>query len=299
MSDLLIQVLGLVALIGGTVMGYRRWVNPRPNLGLQAKGLLLLLTLTFVGALFGSVGWWFADARSFSWLLPPLASRMLASAAWAFAVVVFMALEHPTVHRLRLAILMLVTYFVPLVIAIVLFHLDRFDFTAPITYAFFIISIGMTISALWYLFRQPVILPELSPQDSISTSPMSWLWLLIVAVVTAVWGLALFFTDSGSLDWLWVWPGDLLTSRLIAVMLLTLAVASWYARPDWDTTRIMLFTISVYAAGMTAASLWNAISNQPVKGSYALVFGLMALVSIVILAFNRQPVVLSDGASGS
>ena len=33
-------------------------------------------------------------------------------------------------------------------------------------------------------------------------------------------------TDSGPVPFVWVWPGDLLTSRLIGVMLLTIAVGA-------------------------------------------------------------------------
>ena len=60
-------------------MGYRRWVGPRET-GIQGKGMLQLSVLTLAGGLLGSVGWWLDDPRSFSWDLPPLAGRMLASA---------------------------------------------------------------------------------------------------------------------------------------------------------------------------------------------------------------------------
>jgi len=48
--------------------------------------MLLLSVLTLVGGLLGSTGWWIDDSRSFSWNLPPLASRMLAPSCFAFGV---------------------------------------------------------------------------------------------------------------------------------------------------------------------------------------------------------------------
>lgn len=71
---------------------------------------------------------------SFSWDLPPLASRMLAAAGWAFGVATLAALQRPVPHRTGL--LMLATYLAPLLAAVLLFHLDPY---APITYAFFAI----------------------------------------------------------------------------------------------------------------------------------------------------------------
>ena len=55
--------------------------------------------------------------------------------------------------------LMLAVYLAPLLVTASLFHLDRFDPAAPITYVFFALVLTMTVAALWYLFEQPVIVP--------------------------------------------------------------------------------------------------------------------------------------------
>ncbi|MBE7528911.1 MAG: hypothetical protein HND44_20240 [Chloroflexi bacterium] len=112
-----------------------------------------IVILTGVGGFVGAFGWWFDVRASFSWDLPPLASRMLAAAAWAFAVGCWQALARPSLPRLRLIIIMLFVYLTPLAAAIVLFHLDRFDWTAPITYAFFVIVLGMVALTIWHLFH--------------------------------------------------------------------------------------------------------------------------------------------------
>jgi len=59
---------------------------------------------------------------------------MLAAAGWSFALVCWLALERPSLPRLRLVVIMLFVYLTPLAVAILLFHLSRFDWMAPITY---------------------------------------------------------------------------------------------------------------------------------------------------------------------
>src|SRR5215217_2315999 len=105
MGGLLVQFLGLFALLGLVAWGYRHWISPR-HVGIQGKGMLLLSVVTLVGGLLGSTGWCIDDPRCFSWDLPPLASRMLA------------------------------VYLTPLLVTAPLLNLDRFDPAAPITYVY-------------------------------------------------------------------------------------------------------------------------------------------------------------------
>jgi hypothetical protein len=291
--DLLLQALVGVGILGaGLWFGYRRWIRPRERaLGIQARGVLLLLVLTFMGGLIGSPFWWLDEARSFAWDLPLLASRMLAAAALSFAVGTFMALQRPSARRVRLVLVMLAVYLAPLVAVIGLFHLDRFDFAAPITYAFFAVSGGMTVAALWYLLRQPAVLAE-QPGDSASARPAVRAWLAIVAALAAAWGLALFARDSGPVPLLWVWPGDLLTRRLIGVMLLAFAAGAAASMRSADAARMMLAVILTYGFGLALAALWNALSNRPVPIAYTVVFGTIALGSAALLA-RQEPVATS------
>ena len=285
MDGLLVQFLGLFALLGLAAWGYRHWISTR-QIGIQGRGMLLLCVVTLVGGLVGSTGWWIDDPRSFSWDLPPLASRMLASAGWAFGVATLAALYRPVPRRTRLVMLMLAIYLAPLLVSAPLFHLDRFDPAAPITYVFFALVLTMTVGALWYLFEQPVIVPN-EPADSLAPTALVGRWLSLVAAVTALWGLALFVTDSGPSSLIWVWPGDLLTSRLIAVMLLTIAVGAAYALRYADASKVMLGVIAVYGFGVMVANLWNILANKPVIPSYVAAFGIMFLVSATLLTAER------------
>jgi hypothetical protein len=286
MSDLLVQLLGLLGLATGLFLGYRKWIQPRTGLSRQAQGLFLLLILTMMGGFLGSFGWWMDDPRAFSWDLPPLAGRMLAAAGWAFAVACYMALGKPTYERVRLNLWMLFVYLTPLALTIFAFHLDYFDPRAPITYAFFLI-VGIMIAATsWYLYKQPKILSD-DLQDSSLLNKTVRIWLSMISLVMFLWGAALFATDSGPSKLIWVWAGDLLSSRLIGVMLLTIAVGAGYSRKTADTAKLMLAMLLTYSAGIAIASAWGALSGKPVVFSYLIVFGLVGGISSLLLTKNN------------
>ncbi len=286
MNDIVIQIAGLITLIVAIGGGYWRWVRPHNNLTLQAKGLLLLVIMTMAGGLIGSTGWWVDEPRAFAWDLPPLASRMLAAAGWAFGATTLAALQRPTRQRLRLVLLMIAVYLIPLAIAIVVFHMDQFDFSAPIAYAFFIIVTALVIPTLWYLVRPPVVILD-DHQEKPPSQPIR-IWLSVVAAVTALWGIALFITDSGPVSLIWVWPGDLLTSRLIAAMLLTITTAALYSLRGSDVARVTLVVLVVYGLGAALANLWNATAGKPIQPLYVLAFGLIGIISLVLF-MQRQP----------
>lgn len=273
------QVLGLLMLIAGVGGAYWFLVRPRvPPSDIQRTGLLMLLVLTMMGGFIGSIGWWTDNPASFSWDLPLLASRMLGAAAVAFGGLNWLVLTYPTQRRVRLALLMLLTYLLPLAVAIVLFHLNRFDPAAPITYSFFIIVIGMILAGGWYLWKQPLIVED-AARDTRPTSSLSRGWLTGLAILMGVWGIALFLSDTGP-DLIWAWPGDLLTSRLIAVMLLTISAAAFYSRNRADTAHLTHVLVLVYGLGVVAANIAHALEGKPVKPVYVAVFGIMAFISL-------------------
>jgi hypothetical protein len=144
----------------------------------------------------------------------------------------------------------------------------------------------MSVGALWYLFEQPVIVPS-EPADSLATRALVSSWLGLVAAVCALWGLALFVTDDGPWGLIWVWPGDLLTSRLIAVMLLTIASGAVYARRYADVSRVMVGMIAVYGFWVMLANLWNILASLPVNLTYVAVFGIIFVTSTTLLLAER------------
>ena len=290
MLDLTAQILALGLLVSGVVFGYWRWIKPRRRqLSQSAVGLLALLVLTLMGGFIGAPIWWVDAEQSFAWDLPPLASRMLAVASWTFALVFFLTLKRPTNQRVRLALILLNVYLWPLALAIVGRHLDRFDFGKSITYGFFVIAIGMAAAGLWFLWRQPTIETE-RPITQPAPAKLPRAWLSMVVMLTGLWGLALFLTDDGPSTLVWVWPGDLLTSRLIAVMLWTIAAGSLYAMRYRDIASIMLTAMMVYGVGVALATGWNAFWGLPVRLSYFVAFLSMGLVSAMMLKMQRDAI---------
>jgi hypothetical protein len=292
--DYVMQILAAGMLVVVIGVAYLKWIRPlRVTLDFQQRCALLLTSLALAGGLLGSPFWWLDESRSFSWDLPPLASRMLASAGLSFFVVCLLTLKRPTFRRLRLVMLLLFVYLAPLAAAIFLFHLDRFDPAHPITYNFFAIAILMTVASAWFLLQPPKpILPD-ELREFVPASLLLKSWLAAVGLLSGVWGVAIFVTDQGPSDLIWVWPGDLLTSRLIGVMLLTIALGAIYSLRYADTASVMLAMIITYALGLAAASLWLLTAGLPIKDAYFLVFWIIFLISAAILIIERANQLLS------
>jgi hypothetical protein len=197
-----------------------------------------------------------------------------------------MSLQHPSRRRVRLVLLMLAVYLIPLLAALLFFHLQRVDFAAPITYAFFLTVILLSAGALWFLLQQPAILSE-TPRDTIAARRSVRVWLVVVAVIVGLWGVALLLTDQGPSGEIWPWPGDGLTNRLIAAMLITIAVSALLNCTYADVARIMLGVTWLYGMGLAIASAWNRLAGKPIKLSYLVVFGIIGLGSAMLLLLDR------------
>lgn len=295
MRDLLFQLVGLFLLLGALGGGY--WLLRRrypAQLTWPQQGILLLTLLTLGGGFVGAFPWWLDVAASFAWDLPPLASRLLAAAGWAFALACGLALRHPTQRHLRLIMVMLTIYLAPLALAILFFHLDRFDPAASITYAFFAIVTIMLLPTLWFCWRPVGVVAE-TPSDRRPPKAVVQSWLGLVALLTGLWGLALFVTHQGPSPLIWLWPQDLLASRLIAVMLLTIAAAALYSLRYPTLARTTLAATLLYGVGGVAAALGNLLAAKSVPLAYGVAFGILALGSLLWLlvgvACRPQPLI--------
>jgi hypothetical protein len=296
MGELALNLFFLVVIAGGVAAVDRRWVRPRrARLDLQGRAFLGFVTVASMVGFVGSPFWFLDLEQSFSWDLPPLASRMLAAAGVAFTVACVLTLRAPTPPRARLLLAMIATYMLPLTVAILLFHLDRFDPGAAITYGFFTVVVGVDVATLWFLTRTPV-LAEPFPADAAPPGSTVSAWLAAIAVVTGLWGLALFVTDLGPIAALWVWPGDLLSSRLIGVMLLTIAVACGLGRSRSDTAAMALTVTITYAIGVIAAGLASVLFARPVPVAYVLAFAVFGIGSAVVGRIRRPTEVPATSA---
>src|SRR5690606_36766510 len=108
---------------------------------------------------------------------------------------------------------------------IVVFHLDRFDFAQPITWGFFAIAMGLPASIL------ALARPSLTwPRRRGFSGPL--LAVTIAGAILLAWGLLMFIWPAAPVRAAFAWPGDPLTSRLIAAMLFTLGLAMMWAARD-------------------------------------------------------------------
>jgi hypothetical protein len=292
--QLLELVLALILLSCGVYVGWQRWVGPvRAELDSQATGMLMLVILAVVGGAVGSPFWWRDDPNSFSWMLPPLAARLLGSAAAAFALTGYYALEHRSERLVRTYVALLAVYLAPLVVVILLLHLDRFNWHAPISYAFFVIAGGMALAANWHLVRRTTLGAGFADKDEPVSPPIAlrcWLW--AVAISAGLWGISLFVYPTFPWPEVFIWPRDALTSRLIAAMLLTLSTAAVLGMQSTKQARMSLWMFIAYGIGAAAACLWNAVAGNAVPVSYAGAFCGLALGSIFCMLYVRPRSIL-------
>lgn len=274
MTDEALFGAAVVGLLVAIALGFRRW-GGISEVGPASKFILIS---TALGGLIGACFWWFDLPASFAWDLPPVGSRMLAVAALAFGVAGLLVLERPSVARIRLYFTLIALYLIPLALAVVLLHLDRFDFTKPVTYGFFSVVIVLSIGALANLLGAAQRGPDaVTPPDAATSA-----WLLIAGCLLGVWGVALFATPAAAFPLVFNWPTDPLTSRLIAAMLVTLAAAFLLSRANASLARVSLAFGGVYGIGVLAACLMNISAGKPVPPLYAGVLGLVGVVSLAL-----------------
>lgn len=279
MSDAGWFAVAVVLLLACLAAGLRYWGSR--DLGPAGAGWVakFVLISTTIGGLLGAPFWWLDLPPSFAWDLPPVASRMLAAAAFAFGVTGLMMLQRPSPARTRLYLILIVAYLVPLALVAVLFHLDRFDFAIPVTYGFFSVVVILSVGALLALSR-----PAGAASPGTPPSATVAVWLYVGGILLGLWGIALFLVPTTTFPLVFNWAKDPLSSRLIAAMLFTIATALLLSRHDAGRARLALVFAGTYGVGVVAACLMNAAANLPVPPLYASGFALVAVVSLLLLA---------------
>ncbi|MDK9696724.1 MAG: hypothetical protein OEL76_10050 [Siculibacillus sp.] len=269
MSDAAWFLLAPVLMAVAAGLAYRRWGAADVG-GRFAR--LVLIVLTIGGAL-GAPLWWAGAPSAFPWLLPPLAGRMLAAAAVAFAVLGVRVLERPTPARVGLHAIAAEVYLAPLVVAILAFHLDHFDWSRPVTAGFFAIAAFLVIGAAPLIGRD---------RAAVRAEPVAAAALLVAGAILAVTAAALFFVPTTPIPALFPWANDPLTSRLIAVMPATLAVAFVLAARDRSLVADAGIFALVYGVGVVAAVVLNALAGKPLLVVYLVIFGAGAVVGAAV-----------------
>jgi hypothetical protein len=269
---------GAAILVVALALAWWRWWDRLD--GIPRAGRFTIIVTT-VGGLFGAIFWWQGAEASFAWVLPLLAFRMLGAAATAFGLAGLLALERPTSARAKLHCIMTAIYLVPLTVAITTLHLDRFVFSAPVTWGFFAI-VGLLIAS-----SLTGALAGKGPEYPMHVGGTEAAWLALAGSSLGLWGIALFTIPSAPYPLLFVWPADPLTSRLIAAMLITLATAFLLARRNRQLTAQAHLLGAVYGLGVAVAIMVNLFRGLPWPPTYLSALGAIGIVSVVFLLTGR------------
>jgi hypothetical protein len=278
MTDLSWQILGLLLLIATTAAALALTRGRAP------LWPALTLAATMGGGFWGAFAWWPDFPGGFAWDLPPLVARMMATAGWAFALVCGLILRDPTPARLRFALWLLLAYLVPLALAILALHLDRFDFDQPLAWGFFIIVTGLILLAGAGLRRLPRPAPG-QPEPAGR--------LMLIGLPCLLIGGYLFLIPQGGPDWgplasFILWPDDALTTRLVAAMPLTVAAGALLASRDRALTPLTLCFTALYAVGVVVAGLWNLTAGRPLPLPYLAFWASMAGACLFLWTGRRR-----------
>ena len=274
MPVVVVQVIGLALLVLGMGLGEGILQRRMPMTGALQQARMLAL-LAGVGGLVGAAAWGQNLPYAFAWALPPMAARFLAVAAVAFGLVALRAAWIGTVGHLRMVAVMLLVYLGPFAGAVLFLHLDRFDPTSPVAYAFFGVVVCMVIAALLTMIRVPY------DERGLSSGMLG-----LVGSLAGLWGLVLFLWPSGPWPIMWPWPQDPLTTRLIAAMFLTIAAACHIAegRQERRTAYILCFIYGIGIALVEALALWL---GKPGSWAYLLFWTFVAVEAVRGLVSER------------
>lgn len=269
--------LGGLLFVAMFALAARRWWSRLDGIAPVTRVTLLAST---VGGLTGAVFWWLDTDAAFAWALPPLASRLLGAAATAFGIAGLFVLVRPTLSRAWLHALLTAVYLVPLTVAIVALHLDEFDFSASITWGFFLAVLSLGPLGL--------VAAMLRPAGAQGGTGPEAAWHLAAGAVLGLWGLALMIVPAGPMPMILIWAGDPLTSRLIGAMLLTVATALLVARGRAEFSLQTNLFASIYGLGVAVAVLVNMVVGLPWPPAYLAAFGVIGLASTIFLLLRGR-----------
>ncbi len=274
MTPFLWQAAGLGGFVILFVLAERALQSRSPRQGAERQARATILAAA-LGGLVGAPAWWQNLPQAFPWPLPGLAAEYLAVAGLAFALGFAMILWTGTIAALRLGAWMLLVCLAPLSVAIYGWHLARFDLSAPVTWAF------ATVVALLILGATNALLRLNSNERGLS-GPID----TAIGTVAGLWGLVLFAWPEGPLTQIWPWPGDPLTTRLIAASFLSVASAGWLSEGRAER-RIALWIAAFHGAGIAAATGWTlaTIGTGPIL--YLIVWAGIALAALWGLVTDR------------
>jgi hypothetical protein len=233
------------------------------------------------------------------WPLSPVAARLLGASTTVSVVLSLLAAAVNRWSAARIPIVMLLSYRVLQLLAGML-HLERFDFTRPVTWNYFGGGGLMLVILAYALVRGPTLGRPAAPAPPGGDRPLALgslgaLVLRAVAVVYFALGLTYLFLGAQA-GWLWLeGPGVLtsLTARLFASPMTGLALALWVISlaSSWRHVAIPAAGMATFGvAGSFALALEYGRIQPPTAAGYitAATPAVLLAIGAYLLALGRR-----------
>lgn len=244
------------------------------------------------GGLIGGIANFLLQKSLWVWVMPDLAHRFLAAAAFGYVVGSVVALTRTRWAESELLLVTVVLYGVPLIAAILL-QADVIDWGRPVAWAFVaIVSQAMVIS-LVYLWRNH---DRAEREEAHPLSATLRVYLVAVGLLALVVGVIVYVAPKQS-GFLWPWAElrawKPLDGRLIASMLVTLGggalLVAW--RDDRGAAQVFFAMLGAYCL-VAAVALALHTSQTPAfavtNTVYIVIFAAIFFVGVGLLAWERR-----------
>jgi len=196
-----------------------------------------------------------------AWTIPPFNARFVGAVYFAayLPLILFWLTARWTPGRL---VLWMIFVFTTLIMAVMLWHWDVFEWNRPATFlVFWPLYLFLPFNSAFFLFQSRAI-----ERVNTSATPASWrITLLSFALFGGIYGLGL-LVAPGSFTNFWPWEVDEFHARIYASAFATPAVGAWILSRRGAASEYMAFGLNLLAGGFLPilGTLWTN-SGVPVE----------------------------------
>ncbi|MBC7878515.1 MAG: hypothetical protein H7Y59_15195 [Anaerolineales bacterium] len=191
-------------------------------------------------------------------------------------------------------VLPMIFVFTTIVLGIILFNLDKFDFQNPVTFVWILFYIALPINSAYHLW----LLRDLAPANAHPTNERWRYFLFAFAALLGLYGLTLIVAPVAASAF-WPWPIDAFHGQMYSGAFITMAVGSYLiarkaASVEWQTLGL---TLIVIAATSIVGLVWvNATVpldkkvNWALSGTWAwlILIAVIGATGVAMFSHSRQ-----------
>jgi hypothetical protein len=260
----------------------QRFIRER-FLGDDVPFLVRFLTVALLtGGLIGGITNFLLLPGFWTWEMPPLAYRFLASAAAAYVVGAAITLTRPRWAESELLMVTVIVYGI-LLVGAVLLQPTLIDWSSGITWAFVSIVGPALLISIGYIWAMR---DRASSETTQRLGAALGIYLLVVGLLALAVGALVFAVPKQS-GFIWPWAAldvwKLLDSRLIACMLLTIGAGALLARwrNDRGVAQVFLAMLFAYCVVAGIGLILHAATTPPFVTADLTYVGIFAIVEVV------------------